>query len=206
MSGLEKIQDQIKTKELCINLGCGSLRKPGYIGIDISQSQNTDIQCDVLEFVSKLPDRCVKAVYSRMFFEHLSGEQLNKLIHEIDRVLVDGGVLEVTVPHFSNPYQHSDPTHRSSFAVHSFDYFCEETPHFRKVPSYCRIKGWVLERTKVRFVPFFRRVLGIPIPSICDLLNIIINSSSLLIELYERYWSELFSIYEVTFFVKKSKA
>lgn len=182
------------------------MHKPGYVGVDISPSPSTDFQCDVLEFVKRLPDDCVKAVYSRMFFEHLSGDQLNILIHEINRILVSGGILEVTVPHFSNPYHYSDPTHRSSFAVHSFDYFCEETTHFRKVPSYCRVKGWKLERTKVRFVPFFRRVCGVPVPSVCDLLNILVNTSSLLIELYERYISSLFSIYEITFVVKKSKA
>ena len=187
-----------------LNLGCGNLRKSGYIGVDISPSTDVDIRCDVSEFLKKLPDHCVKAVYSRMFFEHLSGEQLGQLIKEIDRVLVAGGTLEVTVPHFTNPYQYADPTHRSSFAVHTFDYFCENSPHFRKVPSYCRVKGWTLEKTQLKFVPFFRGVSGIPIPSFCDLLNVVVNASSILVELYERYMSCFFSIYQITFFVRKS--
>lgn len=204
MEGFEKIASYIQAKELRLNLGCGNLRKPGYIGIDKSPTVDSDFKCDVQEFISEIPNGCVKAIYSRMFFEHLSGEQLENLLKHIDRVLVKGGTLEVTVPHFTNPYQYADPTHRSVFAVHSFDYFCEKTSHFRKVPSYCRIEGWVLKKTKVKFVPFFRGIKGIPFPSICDLLNVVVNSSQVLIELYERYLSPLFSIYEVTFIISKS--
>jgi hypothetical protein len=204
LDALEKIEEQIRTKDLRLNLGCGNLRKSGYVGVDISLLADVDIRCDVIEFLTKLPNNCVKAVYSRMFFEHLSGEQLAQIIKEIDRVLVAGGTLEVTVPHYTNPYQYADPTHRSCFAVHTFDYFCENSPHFRKVPSYCRVTGWTLEKTQLKFVPFFRGFSGIPIPSICDLLNIFVNASSILVELYERYLSCLFSIYQITFFVKKS--
>lgn len=192
------------TEPTKLNLGCGSLRKPGFIGVDIGNGDGVDVQMDVLEFLRTLRTESVSAIYSRHFLEHLLPDQLRELLIEADRVLAPGGELEFIVPHFSNPYFYSDPTHRTPFGIYSFSYLCETSCLQRDVPSYAAISGWQLERVSLGFRPFKRPTLfGLKLPVLSDVLNRVVNKKTVFIELFERYCASSMSVYEIEFRVRK---
>ena len=192
---------------LKIDIGCGSRPKAGYTGVDIGHLSANVIKSDAIVFFKALPDKSVSHVYSRHFLEHLDADSLLVLLREIDRTLIDGGEILFIVPHFSNPYFYSDPTHRMFYGVHSFSYICETSCLKRRVPKYICIDGWNLYSVKVKFVSMFNlKFIGIKFPTLATFLNLLVNLTYYSIEIFERYLSSIFSIYEVKFLILKSKS
>lgn len=77
-----------------------------------------DIQADLNEPLDLLPDGSVEAVHCRHLLEHI--DRLLHLLDELHRVVRPGGEIDIRVPHFSNPYGYSDPTHVRFFGLYSF--------------------------------------------------------------------------------------
>src|SRR5262245_33144546 len=133
---------------LRLNLGGGELRVPGFFSVDCVAGTNPDILADLNEPLAELPDDCVEEITTRHTLEHI--QRLMELLGEIHRVTRPDGRIDITVPHFSNPYGYSDPTHVRFFGLYSFFYFCdsEDQPR-RKVPSFYRTARFQVE--SVRF-------------------------------------------------------
>jgi ubiquinone/menaquinone biosynthesis C-methylase UbiE len=122
-----------------VELGCGDRRKSlaecGRIGIDQVAAENVDIVADLEEGLSFLPDKSVDLIHARSLFEHINN--FERLLSEVLRVLKDDGRARILVPHFSNPYHYSDPTHVRFFGLYSFYYFVRpELQPARKVPVF----------------------------------------------------------------------
>lgn len=191
-------------KLLKLDLGSGSRPYKDYLGVDNAINNNFVVKKDVLIFLKSLPKNSVSHIYSRHFLEHSDSDQFLKILREIDRVLIKSGEMIFTVPHYSNPFFYSDPTHKTFFGVHTFSYLCETSCLKRHVPAYVSITGWHLINLRVNFVPMIRiRFFGFRFPLLSDLLNILVNSHFRLIELFERYLASIFSIYEIRFSVIK---
>lgn len=189
---------------LRLNLGCGSKPREGLLGVDLGEHTCAQVRMDVLEYLRSLPAASVAEVYSRHMLEHLDPGALRALLLEVDRVLMADGSMHFIVPHASNPWYWSDPTHRQPFAVHTFSYLCETSCLPRKVPKYAAVRGWHLERVRLGFRPYARpRVLGIRLPMLSGLLNPLVNLGPRSIELFERYFAGVFSIYEISFWIRK---
>jgi len=189
---------------LRVNLGCGNKRREGFIGVDLGDFPAVDVRQDVMSYLRSLANGSVAEVYSRHFLEHLEPPVFQQLLGEVDRVLQPGGRVHLIVPHYSNPYFYSDPTHRLPFGVHTFSYLCERTCLHRGVPDYARRKGWSLTNVKVGFLPYERwHLFGRRMPMLSDWLNRCVNRSTLRVELFERYLCGVLSIYEVEYFVDK---
>jgi hypothetical protein len=120
---------------LRLNLGSGERHLPGFFNLDCVRHTNPDILADLNAPLSELPDNSVEAIYARHTLEHV--ERLLELLGELHRVTRPGGRLDIIVPHFSNPYGYSDPTHVRFFGLYSFHYFCAaaDQPR-RKVPNF----------------------------------------------------------------------
>jgi len=193
------------TRGLKLDLGCGSRKQPGFTGVDIGGNTAADVQMDVLECLRNLRDNSVDEIYSRHYMEHVEPRQFGAMMREINRVLSSQGRARIIVPHYSNPYFYSDPTHRLPFGVHTFSYVCESSCLERQVPKYASIAGLRLIDVKVRFEGLKRpRLLGIRLPVLSDFLNPFVNRSHRAIERFERYFAGVFSIYEVSFTIEKS--
>ena len=193
-------------KKIFFKLDLGSGNKPyrDYQGVDIGGGDKSVIKKDILIFLKKLPKNSVSHIYSRHYLEHAGSEQVIKILDEIDRVLIKKGEMLFILPHYSNPFFFSDPTHKTFFGVHTFSYFCETSCLKRHVPRYSVIYGWHLLKVKVNFVPMFRiRFLGLKLPFLSDILNFIVNLNYRFLELYERYFASIFSIYEVEYHITK---
>lgn len=192
---------------LRLNLGCGSKRIPGYLGVDIGDGSAVDVRMDVMEYLCSLPPESVQEIYSRHFLEHVESRDLRPMLLQFDRVLRPGGLIHLIVPHYSNPYFYSDPTHRQFFGVHTFSYFCDRSCLNRTVPTYAAIPGWSLLKVKLGFIPYARpTLLGIKIPMLSSILVRVVNRGILAVELFERYLCGLWSIYEVHYWIEKRAA
>ncbi len=129
---------------LKINLGSGGGKKEGFYGLDMANiDNNVDIVADLNRTLELLPDNSVSEIYSCHVLEHINN--FIGLMEELHRILRPNGKMEIKVPHFSNPYYYSDPTHVRFFGAYTMYYFVplENQPEFRKVPAFyskCRFK------------------------------------------------------------------
>ncbi len=137
-----------------VELGCGDKAKAfsddGRIGIDRVDLAHVDIVADLEKGLSFLPDNSVDEIHARSLFEHINN--FDQLIKEILRVLKDSGSCRLMVPHFSNPYHYSDPTHVRFFGLYSFYYYCHEKRQLsRKVPTFYTESRLEITSLKLRF-------------------------------------------------------
>jgi ubiquinone/menaquinone biosynthesis C-methylase UbiE len=193
------LTNQSSLKKVEIELGCGARKRhPHALGIDLIDTPDVDIVGDVFDVLLKIDTGSVKAIYAYHFLEHVS--DLEKLLREFERVLMQGGEATLVVPHFSSPYFYSDPTHKTFFGLYSLCYFAERHPFVRKVPTYGRALAFELFRVDLGFKaerPFYiryamRRVIGL-----------FFNASNMLKELYEDMFSNIFSCYEVCYRIRR---
>lgn len=182
-----------------LDIGCGpSKTDPASIGVDALDFPGVDLVGDVYEVLAHFPDASVDAVRSAHFFEHVA--DLPRLIGELERVLKPGATLTVVVPHFSNPYFYSDPTHRSFFGLYTFCYYAECRLFAREVPTYGRTPALRLERVRLRFKsprPFYLRY------GIKRLVEALVNLCAYTQELYEDLFTGIVGCYEVEFQLQK---
>jgi len=82
---------------LKIDLGCGSNKKEGYIGVDILDVPEVDYVTDLSKNPLPFEDNSVKAVYSNHFFEHIADP--SPIFQQIGRVAIDGAQLEIWTPY-----------------------------------------------------------------------------------------------------------
>ena len=103
-----------------IDLGCGRIKAPGHIGLDIIASPGVDLVCD-LEQGIPLSDNSVSRAYANHTLEHI--DDLARLVQEIGRVCRPGAAVVVRVPYYASVGAFKDPTHRRFFAEETFRYF-----------------------------------------------------------------------------------
>jgi ubiquinone/menaquinone biosynthesis C-methylase UbiE len=182
-----------------LDIGCGP-RKKDYtsIGIDTLQFPGVDIVGDVHEVLALLPDASVDGIYSSHFMEHLT--DIGALIRELERVLKPGGELRVIVPHFSNPYYYSDPTHKTPFGLYSLCYFAECDIFARRVPSYGHTAVLKIQRVSLVFKsspPFYLRY------GFKKVVQWFVNLFAYNQEFYEDMLTGIISCYEIDFILVK---
>ncbi len=157
-------------KPVILDIGCGKNKRPGAIGIDRVNLPEVDIVADIEEGLKFLPDGFADEIYAHSCLEHV--RNFENLMCEIVRVLKKDGRTFVFVPHFSNPYYYSDPTHIRFFGLYSFYYFVgQEQQLKRKVPVYYfDTKIRIISQKLVFDSPFpFRRIVKLSIGAIINL-------------------------------------
>jgi SAM-dependent methyltransferase len=160
--------ESMAVNKIIVNIGCGSRKHPGEIGLDRYRASAADLLADLnrgLPFATGGVDEVV----AEHVLEHVP--DLVALMEEIHRVLAPGGVLKLEVPYFAHPDAYRDPTHVRFFTWESMDYFVDEM----KPAAY----------TGVNF-KYRRRDLGFG-----DGLNALIGRlrARASIRRYEKYWA-----------------
>jgi hypothetical protein len=182
-------------RPLKLDLGCGvSKRGPDFVGVDILDGPAVDVVGDAIDVLRSLEEERVVEVYSSHFFEHV--EDLSALIDELERVLVVGGRLHVIVPHFSNAYYYSDPTHRRPFGLYTFSYFAHDPVLRRRVPTYGRNPRLRLDAARLVFrssIEFRARY------RVKAALGWLVNRNAWSQEFYEENLAGIFPCYELDF-------
>lgn len=191
--------DFLGREPLKLDLGCGSTKRgPDYVGVDLLAGEGVDVVGDALEVLRSLPDDRVAEIYTSHFLEHV--EDLTALLLEVERVLVPGGPLVAHVPHFSNPYFFSDPTHRRTFGLYTFSYYADDQTLRRRVPNYGHETRLLLERVELVFrsASEFRRRGRMK-----ALAGRLVNRNSWTQEFYEENLPWIFPCYEIRTTLRK---
>lgn len=184
-----------------LDLGCGNTVRSGYTGVDLysSKPDANIIRMDCLEYLKSLDDKCITEVYSRHFFEHI--DNFSEYLAEITRVLEPGGVLHFIVPHFSNPYFYSDPTHKQFFGLYTMNYFFENKLNFKRgVPRYNLTFSNELVVVEAKLHLMGRPLYGKLTQKI---LTFLLAKSKRYTEFHERNMINFFPIYEISFKLRK---
>ncbi len=122
-------------EKVILDLGCGGKKREGRITIDRVDLPHVDIVADIEDGLGFLPDNSVDEIHCRSVLEHI--QNFEDLMREIVRVLKSSGKAYIFVPHFSNPYYYSDPTHKRFFGLYTFYYFVDKEHQLkRKVPNF----------------------------------------------------------------------
>lgn len=182
------------TGPINLELGCGAYRQfPGAVSVDALDFPSVDVVGEVTQVLRALTRDRVCAVKSWHFLEHV--EDIPALLEELARVVRPGGTVEFTVPHFSNPYFYSDPTHRAFFGLYTFNYLAESSLFKRVVPNYQKHPAFRLTRVDLRFRGDTFRYRGLVKRAIGSL----INRFTALSEFYEENLVWVFPCYELTY-------
>ena len=187
-------------RKLRLNVGGGKRRIEGFYNLDLVHLPGVDVVADLNEPLDALPDDCCEAVYCRHVLEHV--DRLLPLLQELHRVVVPGGRIEVVVPHFSNPYGYSDPTHVRFFGLYSFFYFADEADQpRRKVPNF-----YSPVRFRVEGVTFNLLRESLPERAVKAVLQPLINRGVGWLDWYERRMVRLFPVNDVRYVLRPVKA
>jgi SAM-dependent methyltransferase len=98
-----------------LDVGCGSAKWPGAVGLDISSDTDADIVHDLDSFPYPLEDSAFDHVLMQDVLEHLRDPI--RVVEELHRVLRPDGRLQLRTPHFSSVLAYGDPTHRHYFSA-----------------------------------------------------------------------------------------
>lgn len=195
------IKNMSQRPRYIVELGCGNNKRiKDAIGIDQFEFPGVDYVCDLNEGMPFLESNSVDEIYSHHLLEHLI--DLPLVMNEVYRVLKPGGIFRGEVPHFSNPYYFSDPTHKVLFGLYSFNYFIKDQSKFRrKVPEFYNDLNFEIVNLNLvfknkTFNSFVSRLKF-------RLYNNFFNSNFFRKECYEWYWSKFIACYEIKFSLRK---
>ncbi len=107
-----------------LNLGCGRQPRPDAVNVDLVPGEHTDVVHDLDCLPWPFPDNAFTEVLAFDVLEHL--DRLVPVMEEIHRVTAPGGLVRITVPHFSSANAFTDITHRHYFGWFSTHYFTGE--------------------------------------------------------------------------------
>lgn len=196
---IEKINSR-SIDQVILDIGCGANKKDAnYIGIDMLDLEGVDIIGDVLSVTSKINENSVDKIFTSHFLEHV--ENLEEHLNEFSRILKKDGLLEIIVPHYSNPYFYSDPTHKRYFGLYTMCYFAESNLFKRTVPQYNHQISFYLKSVKLNFSstrPFYFR------HAIKKLFGLIFGTTYFMNEFWEENLSFIFPCYDIKYNLQKT--
>lgn len=112
------------TKNMKLNLGCGSKKIEGYINVDTCGEP--DVCCDLNAYPWPWPDNSVDEVFSEHWLEHV--DDYEKTILEIHRILKPDGIFWFKVPHYRSPMA-TWHLHKWNFSTYTPMRLCESLPY-----------------------------------------------------------------------------
>jgi len=193
-------RDLEEGKSIKLDLGSGGPGREGFYSVDLLPLKGVDIVADLNRPFSLLCDNCVDQIYSRHALEHV--REFLPLMRELYRITKPGGELEIIVPHFSNVYGYSDPTHVRFFGLYTMYYFVPEDsqPKLRKVPSFYTDVKFRIESVRIEFDR-----LGIIDMMLAPLLSMVVNRSLSWQDFYERRLANFFHASQLRYRMKPDK-
>lgn len=102
-----------------LNVGCGRKHKAGFVNLDISAEVGADVVHDLNCVPWPFESGTFEEVHAYDVLEHV--DNVPAVLEEIHRICKPGGLLCVTVPHFSSANAFTDLTHRHWFSWKSFE-------------------------------------------------------------------------------------
>lgn len=135
-----------------LDIGCGSKKWPGAVGLDISADTDADVVHDLDVFPYPLEDDSFDQVLMQDVIEHVA--EPIRVMEELQRVCRPGARIQLRTPHFSSVLAFSDPTHKHYFSAEAIRTLAE--PRFA---HYTEGRMRVVHVTIDHWLPF--RLLGV---------------------------------------------
>lgn len=135
-----------------LDVGCGTGKHPGALGIDVSADTDADVVHDLDSVPWPVDDDGFDQVLLQDVVEHL--HDLYAVMAEVYRVCRPGARVHLRTPHFSSTLAYSDPTHVHYLSALGVRALAE--PRFS---HYTGVRFRVVRLTLDLWLPF--RVLGI---------------------------------------------
>src|ERR1044072_7519687 len=101
-----------------LDIGCGSNKVPGAIGMDINPRTAADVIHDLDDLPYPFDDHAFDEVIGRHVIEHVQDRM--EVIGELPRITRAGWLVNLVAPHWTNPDFATDLTHRNHLNSYSF--------------------------------------------------------------------------------------
>ena len=134
-----------------LEIGCGDIKREGYIGMDIVSLNGVDIKHDMNDLPWPLEDNEFSEIVLDDVLEH--SNNFLGVIKEIYRVGECNCLVKISVPHFSSDNMYSDPTHKIFFSSRSFNYFDKSLDY--KHSFYLNDVNFKIKRVHLSFREYF---------------------------------------------------
>lgn len=118
---------------MILDLGCGSTKRAGAIGVDVAAFDGVDVIHDLNARPFPFDDGAADEIYLDNVLEHL--DDVIATMEELHRIGRDGCLVRIDVPYYRSQWTAIDPTHRHSFHPESFAYF-DPDHHFSRRYGY----------------------------------------------------------------------
>jgi SAM-dependent methyltransferase len=135
-----------------LDVGCGSAKHPGAVGLDISADTDADVVHNLDDLPLPLEDDSFDQVLMQDVIEHVA--EPIRLMEELHRICRNGARIQLRTPHFSSVLAYGDPTHKHYFSRIAIESLAE--PRFA---HYTAVRFRVVHITLDLWFPF--RALGI---------------------------------------------
>lgn len=110
-----------------LNVGCGPVRIPNSVGVDIDPASAADVVHDLDIFPWPFADASADRVVCSHVLEHLHYPW--HAMKEIVRVARSGAVVEIATPHYSSPDSWGDITHYAHYSLKTWEpYYTARNP------------------------------------------------------------------------------
>jgi SAM-dependent methyltransferase len=135
-----------------LDIGCGSAKTPGAVGLDLSADTDADIVHDLDEFPYPIEDASFDQILLQDVIEHV--RKPIRVFEELHRIARPGARIQLRTPHFSSVLAYGDPTHRHYFSTLAIRSLAE--PRFA---HYTDVRFRVIDVSLDMWLPF--RVSGL---------------------------------------------
>jgi predicted SAM-dependent methyltransferase len=124
------------SKKIKINLACGNVGREGFIGVDISPTEQCDLICNLEQYpwrYCKKGDESkwyrwdmnsVDEIWCNNYLEHVT--DLISFWNETYSILKPNGKMVITAPYWSSVRCWQDPTHKQAISEATFLYVNQE--------------------------------------------------------------------------------
>jgi SAM-dependent methyltransferase len=98
-----------------LDVGCGSAKLAGAVGLDVSADTAADIVHDLDEFPYPIADSSFDQIVLQDVIEHVGAPI--QVFEELHRIARPRARIQIRTPHFSSALAYGDPTHRHYFST-----------------------------------------------------------------------------------------
>lgn len=107
-----------------IELGCGTEKPDGFLGVDIAETDETDLIQNLDEPDWDLPSNHFEVIRAIDVFEHLQNP--DNFMEELYRIATPSATIQIRGPHISSQNWH-DPTHRRLLGSRTFEHYTRDS-------------------------------------------------------------------------------